>query len=116
MPLSSLHFAYLPITGSSGLRKMPFIGNPYFIEHVYDTTTAFFVGDWVYALVVKIFLLFGFSFVFATVLSTIFWSVLTSILLYALYYVLELPSMYRNSRWLFRYAPTPGAALFSGPE
>lgn len=72
-----------------------FIGNPYLLEHVHDVTTAFFVGDWIYASWFFVFSLLHIKFIYAFAFSQVFWSVVTGTSLYVLFKEIEIPERYR---------------------
>ena len=71
-----------------------FIGNPYFLEHVHDVTTAFFVGDWIYASVFFIAQFFHVELTGGIIASQVVCTAVTSVLLFIFYKKIEIPEKY----------------------
>lgn len=78
----------------------PFIGNPYFFEHRYELSPAFFAADWLAVIPMK----FGLPLVPTVALNFVAWSVLFSVLVYVLFRQYNLPSTVSLSGSLLTYA------------
>lgn len=62
-----------------------FIGNSYLLEHAKDTSMAFFVADWFYAIPFYILKLIGVSLSIPIVMSEVLWTTISGLLIYILF-------------------------------